>query len=514
MDLFYALDCNSTGQKIANTAEYANHLRANHLTPLSALQPTDRMASMLVVVSSLTPVRKSNNGMDYFLSLRIVDPTIYPANPTGGSNSLAITIFKPSIDEFPQINGPGDIMYLDNVHVNNFQNKITLGAKRECRWNVIKTNQSIDIMLHPIVKYIRQWWQQCGIQDISYGNVTSPVGASIIAHPLTSANQAPSPAGPTINHKYLRTVSEIRIDMYPDLLLEILSVDPPQNNIQRCLATDYTQNPNLVNDHHSTVSGRRVIACEFHEINLIPKMPIIAAGKIYRLRHVHIVRDSEWGMCVNVSRDQKFPRTLVVVEVSPYSEQLKELFQRKNASKEPAEVVVVVGQNNRNLVMGDRVDGSENFQSLARRESNAGQVVVDKEEKEARRTPVVSIAQMSVRFRIKANVIRRQPSEPWETLDTKNQQLTSKFILELSQDDGKCLAVFLANTSQMLRKMLRLPPMETSGGGFERTKIIKRIEKLYALQHVELVVASFIVPFGPGGALARCLLITDILSEF
>ncbi|KAJ1645253.1 hypothetical protein LPJ64_003153 [Coemansia asiatica] len=540
MDLFYALDCNSNNKTISGSTEFTEHLFANHLTPLSGLTPTDRLASLVVVVSSLGKVNKSFNGMDFYMSLRIVDPTICPVNPTGGQNSIAITVFKPSIEELPKIDGPGDILFLDNVQVNDFQGKITLAARRACRWNIINSSQELEPSLHPMVGYLREWWLQIKLSDptlfstssstshttndtttITTAAAAAAASSGVISNVIPSSSSFPvaslQPMVQNLSHnssatknKYLRTVSEIHPEMYPDLLLEILTMDPPQTDTHgrvlkhRCLATDYTECPTLVSDIYSNIPGRRVIALEFLEPDTMPKMPLLAVGKIYRLRHTHVVRDDEWGMCVRVSRDEKYPRTVIVVEVSPYSEDLKLHFERKAACQ-----TVDTRKNNDQRSSKAK---EKRFDMVCRESSDCQMLVVKKHED----APVMTIAQINAKYRIKASVVRRHPSEPWETLDAKkNQHLLSHFILELRQDDSKCLALFLATTNQSLHALLGLEPLETRGNsGLLRTRIIKRIENLYALQHVDLVVASFIVPVGPDGSLARCLLITDILSNF
>ncbi|KAJ1822059.1 hypothetical protein LPJ75_000564 [Coemansia sp. RSA 2598] len=521
MDLFYALDCNSDGEVISSSADFTKHLDANHLTPLSMLSPVSQQASMLVVVSTLGKVSHANNGMDYFMSFRIVDPTIYPIHPKGGQNTIAITIFRRSMAEFPTDVKPSDIMYLDNVQVNDFNGKITLSARRACRWNIIGAGQPIDSSLHPMVGYLRNWWTQCGVSDLTlsgdtgYTNKDAASTTAVVQQQQQPQQQQAVSAqslslvGPAVSkHKYLRTVSEIRPDMYPDLHLEILAVDPPQTDahgrivVQRCLATDYSQNPALASDRHQEVPGSRVIPCDFVETDEIPRMPELAVGKIYKLRHTHVVKDDDWGMCVRVTRDVKYPRTLVVVEVSPYSEDLRQFFERKEACG-----ILLAAQ--KELALASSVARPERSLELARQASSgchqppAG--------KQPNKAPIIN-----VKYRIKAGVIRRQPAEAWETLDAKNQQIASRFILELSQGDSKCLALFLARGSQKLHALLGLEPLETQQGnsGLERTRIIKRIERLFALEHIDLIVASFLVSLGSDGALARCLLITDVLSDF
>ncbi|KAJ2883538.1 hypothetical protein H4R27_002708 [Coemansia aciculifera] len=298
-----------SGVDIATPNEFTQQLQRNSIQPIRSLVP-NTLGTILCIVSNFTPAVKSS-GTDHKLVVRVADPSL-PHRET-----VTWITFR-DLHSMPSIQSPGDILYLEDVKVQEFSGKTQLLSNYGTRWEVLSIDDDVE-GLNPMLKYLRDWW----LSQQSRG---------------PSAQSVPSFVEPSenIRTKYLKKVSELDDSTrYVDLLIEVLHIRdaepaPYIRSALRCLVTDYTENHLLHDVEISTpVRGKRLLWCTINNPDDIPGMPQLQPNHYYRLRGAKVTIDRFDGLTVMVERNDKFPKTKVVNEVTGGLPELKALLERR-----------------------------------------------------------------------------------------------------------------------------------------------------------------------------------------
>ncbi|KAJ1841896.1 hypothetical protein LPJ73_005970 [Coemansia sp. RSA 2703] len=218
-------------------------------------------------------------------------------------------------------------------------------------------------------------------------------------------------------------------------------------------------------------------------------MPELSVGCSLRLRNCQMLNDPEWGVRLSISKDTKYPRSLVVKLLDPTMCGVNELLDRKNECRaEPADAASV------------SEDGDNATEEDAEDLPDATAL-----------SDVCASSKVNVRYRVRATVTKSYPSSVEESLVDDQ----CRAILELSdatdaadgRSSAKCLAFFLATTPPSLLKLLHLP-----ADCVDKQEAMQRISRILAApREVDLIVAACLVP-GPHDIPTRCLLIEKFIS--
>ncbi|KAJ2785573.1 hypothetical protein GGI15_001882 [Coemansia interrupta] len=474
-----------SADQLLDNAAYVACLAQNSLTPLNAV-PTSGIVSVLGCVLSFSePRRTSGRQQHYCMRIRLVDPTILADN-----RSITYMVFD-ALDALPQITHTGDVIWLTNVKCQPYNGYPQLLKNHSTAYRITRHDESLDDDgCHPLIRYLRAACSgRVGGQPMTPSAIASPPASSTIALPPVSSSSA-----------YYRLVADMHPGQYADVSVEVLAIQPPRtdalNNTLslRCLVTDYSENPNLPCDLFASVPGHRVIPCDFSYPDDIPKMPELSVGCALWLRNCQMLADPEWGVRLSVTKDAKYPRTLVVKPLTPDMHGVGEFIARKrdcpggeaDASDAAIDAADVVADN------GDDNDAvAEDLPAVTRL------------------SDVCASSKVNVRYRVRATVTRTYPSAANDALIGDE----CRAILELSDtpsdggDSAKCLAFFLATKPQSLFKLLHMP-----ADSVDMDEARRRIGRILATpQKVDLVVGACLVP-GPQDIPTRCLLIEKFIS--
>ncbi|KAJ2891302.1 hypothetical protein GGI21_005897, partial [Coemansia aciculifera] len=249
----------SSGAAIESTEDYRSQLGRTILSPLSDLT-VNAHPDVLFVVSSFEEA-KPTNGTDFKKAMRCTDPTLGNARET-----VTWISFLPA-HKMPLVTSIGDIVYLEQVKVQEFGGRSQLLSNYKSRWDIVPANRNVDD-LHPLVQYLREWWTRAQ-------NFESPVRAPAAVYVDSG-----------VKSQYLKQIFELSDSTrYADLLVEILHVrESDRPNARLCLVTDYSENNQLhdVVDVHTypRVTGKRLMWCTID--GDIPGMPDIVPNHFYR----------------------------------------------------------------------------------------------------------------------------------------------------------------------------------------------------------------------------------------
>ncbi|KAJ2401397.1 hypothetical protein GGI23_001422 [Coemansia sp. RSA 2559] len=268
------------------------------------------------------------------MRIRVMDPTMSPSDPP-----VALTVFKPRIEEMPSVQAAGDIVYFDRVKVTLFGGRAQLISNNMSRWDVLHTSVlgSTEQQRHPVVAYLERWWKKQSERLTGAADGRSPAKAWV----------APGPRHINGSDKYLRKVSELQGASFADMYLEVVQVGgagigasssfemqsidavhkQPTQRIQ-CLVTDYTTNPLINTDDPDAMDGRFVWLTIF-EPQTINKLPAIEPDAVYWLRNVRIEYSDTHGMSLRLMPNAMYPKTISVVRVDPEDDHVLPLLARK-----------------------------------------------------------------------------------------------------------------------------------------------------------------------------------------
>ena len=132
-------------------------------TKLADLRPHTDKVNVFGIVKSFKPPAKSR-GTDYYLSMTLADES---------SNGMQCTIFNCKKNELPQVQSTGDIVYLQNMCVNEYRGAPQL-LNRKC--STIMCFSRLVPRLGPIttlteeeykrLKYLQKWAQKPTSEDL------------------------------------------------------------------------------------------------------------------------------------------------------------------------------------------------------------------------------------------------------------------------------------------------------------------------------------------------------------
>ncbi|KAJ1717992.1 hypothetical protein LPJ61_006971, partial [Coemansia biformis] len=151
-----------SGVVIESASDYLRQLQRNMLLPLRKLQPSMLM-SAIAVVAKVGNVAKAP-GECLQLPLHVVDPTI------GRGNPVPVSIFRRSLETMPDIRGPGDILYLEAAMTNVVEGQCHIFNNFGTLWQIHHHSTPVDGR-HPILEYLRNWWQETEASDAAEGQL-------------------------------------------------------------------------------------------------------------------------------------------------------------------------------------------------------------------------------------------------------------------------------------------------------------------------------------------------------
>ncbi|KAJ2503590.1 hypothetical protein GGH96_000150 [Coemansia sp. RSA 1972] len=537
----------STGTAIHTLSDYRYHLKRNMIQPLDTIQ-ANQYTTLLFVVSKLDPVTKST-GTDYILPLWAIDPTL-------SSDPICVSIYRRSVESMPDVRGPGDIVYLEGAKTGLKGGKCCVYNHFNTRWQVLHAGEG---EAHEVLEYMRAWWKGCQASNVQQTTPvvqhnTPTVQQTTIVQQITPIAKQKSTS--RFNTAYLKQICNVSFDKFGDLLLEVLHVLPREQEsptyggmMQRCLVTDYSENPLLTNTDimDTRVAGNRVAWLTVHQIDKLNKMPTLVAGKTYWMRNVRGASSTR-GLHLVVSPHTRFPRTIMVVEVEDSHPDLAPMMERR---KRMMDSVDDLGGQNRNAMECD-VDGPVvsarvavepvAIQQRAKSPEHTTQADKSVAWTGALVTPISTICtghQLTTRFHVRAKITNIFPPTADQSIvsictscstryDSDHPNMCSgcqrpdplyreecQFMLELTDASAKCLAMCPnAETASKLAGHTLQTSMSTS----VPSSSVDALRGVWAWVHsrgqvewINVLVALVLAPGpGPDGTLVRCLMVTDI----
>ncbi|KAJ2126355.1 hypothetical protein IW147_000103 [Coemansia sp. RSA 720] len=475
------------GTAIHSLSDYRHHLKRNMIQPLDNIQP-NQITTLLFVVSKLGPVTKST-GTDYILPLWAIDPTT--------TNLIRVSIYRRSVESMPNVRSPGDIVYFE-------------GAKT-------------------------------GVKDGKFAQQITPI--------------AKQKSTSRFNTAYLKQVCDVSFDKFSDLLLEVLHVLPREQEsptyggmMQRCLVTDYSENPLLsVTDIRldTPVVGNRLAWLTVHQIDKLNKMPNLVAGKKYWMRNVRGASSTR-GLHLVVSPHTRFPRTIMVVEVEDSHPDLAPMMDRRQRMMDSVGDAGV--QNSMSNAMEHDLDVPmiESHVAVEPR-SKSPQYNADGGNDitwtSALVMPISSICtghQLTTRFHVRAKITNIFPPTADQSIvsictmcstryDSDHPHVCSgcqqhdpkyreecQFMLELTDASAKCLAMCPnAATASKLAGHTLQTCVDNASVPSSAVDALRRVwawvQSRGECEWINVLVALVLVPGpGPDGTIVRCLMVADI----
>ncbi|KAJ2720623.1 hypothetical protein GGI07_004503 [Coemansia sp. Benny D115] len=466
---------------------YAELVRSLSLTPLADLRPHTKVSLIAVVTVNIAGMLRSS-GTDPYISLRLTDPSHHPSAP------LAFMVFFKPGQQLSHTFQQGDILCFDNANTTPFNNRISLVSHGLADCHIYPAGQPVD-NAHPAVQFLRRWWT--GQQNT--GPLTS-APTSIYAHPLKISDKdnimtvAPMPAH---NTRYLKTMSQIHGNSFPDLFVELLHIELPERDPagfivkRRCYVTDYTCNPALEQPPEyamaSSLCGslRNYVAiCDIVCPQDINRLPDLTPGRFYKLRGARVDVTFSRGLVLKIEKDPRYPKTIIVLELQEGAPELDSLLQRKK------------------LLLESRAPTMQ------------PEPVTDSSV-----TPIAAILKspmINARFHVKARIVSHYPANahialtPLSTSPAAPETLC-RFMLQLMDDTRKmCLVFFHAESQAALAALLQLPT-----ASFSFKSVQSRIQSLFdRVNHeIDLTVALVTIPDPSTRRLSKCLCATEIHTK-
>ncbi|KAJ2146411.1 hypothetical protein IW142_002113 [Coemansia sp. RSA 564] len=450
----------------------------------------NQITTLLFVVSKLDPIQKTL-GTDYVLPLWAIDPT--------ASNPIRVSIYRRSVESMPDVRGPGDIVYFEGAKTGLKDGK--------CVYNNFSTR-----------------WQ--------------------VLH-----------GGQNGGHEVLD------FDKFSDLLLEVLHVLPREQEsptyggmMQRCLVTDYSENPLLTNTDimDTRVVGNRAAWLTVHQIDKLNKMPTLVAGQKYWMRNVRGASSTR-GLHLVLAPHTRFPRTIMVVEVEDSHPDLAPMMERRKRMLDS------VGEGVQNTIaMECDVDGPMVSAQVAIEPVAIEPAAIEPISKSPEHSkctdkhvawtsalvmPISTICsgyQLTTRFHVRAKISKIFPPTADQSIvsvctscstrydsDHPNVCLgcqrpdplyreECQFMLELTDASAKCLA--MSPNAETASKLAGQKLQTSVDSASVSSSAVHALRGVWAWVHargevewINLLVAPVLVPGpGPTGTLVRCLIVADI----
>ncbi|KAJ1907036.1 hypothetical protein LPJ81_001011 [Coemansia sp. IMI 209127] len=323
--------------EILTCTDYIAALHRACLHPANSLSNSAGASPLVSVVAVVVAFEKpaKSQGSDFVMRIRVMDPTMSPSDPP-----VALTVFKPRIEDMPSVQAPGDIVYFDRVKVTLFRARAQLISNNMSRWDVLSVvggaeqQQQQQQQRHPVIVYLEHWWKKQSSRLIGTGDVQSPAKTWAVPGPRPVQSEA----------KYLRKVSELQGTSFADMYLEVVqvgggppgalrgmqSIDAPLKQMERiqCLVADYSTNPLINTDDPEATNGRFVWLTIF-EPQTINKLPAIEPDAVYWLRNVRVDYSDTHGMSLRLMPNAMYPKTISVVRVDPEDDHVLPLLARK-----------------------------------------------------------------------------------------------------------------------------------------------------------------------------------------
>ncbi|KAJ2567882.1 hypothetical protein GGH12_000013 [Coemansia sp. RSA 1822] len=318
--------------------------------------------------------------------------------------------------------------------------------------------------------------------------------------------------------------------------------------MQRCLVTDYSENPLLsVTDIRldTPVVGNRLAWLTVHQIDKLNKMPNLVAGKKYWMRNVRGASSTR-GLHLVVSPHTRFPRTIMVVEVEDSHPDLAPMMDRRQRMMDSVGDAGV--QNSMSNAMEHDLDVPmiESHVAVEPR-SKSPQYNADGGNDitwtSALVMPISSICtghQLTTRFHVRAKITNIFPPTADQSIvsictmcstryDSDHPHVCSgcqqhdpkyreecQFMLELTDASAKCLAMCPnAATASKLAGHTLQTCVDNASVPSSAVDALRRVwawvQSRGECEWINVLVALVLVPGpGPDGTIVRCLMVADI----
>ncbi|KAJ2715933.1 hypothetical protein H4S00_004698 [Coemansia sp. D1744] len=319
--------------------------------------------------------------------------------------------------------------------------------------------------------------------------------------------------------------------------------------MQRCLVTDYSENPLLTNTDimNTRVVGNRAAWLTVHQIDKLNKMPTLVAGQKYWMRNVRGASSTR-GLHLVLAPHTRFPRTIMVVEVEDSHPDLAPMMERRKRMLDS------VGEGVQNTIaMECDVDGPMVSAHVAI--EPVAIEPISKSPEHSKRTdkhvawtsalvmPISTICsgyQLTTRFHVRAKISKIFPPTADQSIvsvctscstrydsDHPNVCLgcqrpdplyreECQFMLELTDASAKCLA--MSPNAETASKLAGHKLQTSVDSASVSSSAVHALRGVWAWVHargevewINLLVAPVLVPGpGPTGTLVRCLMVADI----
>ncbi|PIA18514.1 hypothetical protein COEREDRAFT_79952 [Coemansia reversa NRRL 1564] len=398
-------------------------------------------------------------------------------------------------------------------------------------------------------------------------NKTNSIMAVTPAASRAQIKYTPPPGSATsrFNSPYRRLASEMELGRHGDLIVEVLHVESPEpdNNffgdkMQRCVVTDYTENPLFSNSCHMPVDlairGQRLAWCTIHQVDRINKMPELQKHQKYWLRGARCVYTGDDSVGFAVQIHPKYMRTILVINIEDGDVALGPLdARRQEVLQTPmqAALPVPLPDQNTNYGQEEKVPYHQSEPTVvtpvSHRPCQDTRATVEPFDWEnaTKVVPISSIhssQQLNTRFHVRARITRIFPETAEQSIQTlcanckrrcDDQQSIvcvgcqhpvlkliheCNLVLELVDDSTRCLVMCpdITTASKLIGHNIQATLSDSAEA---RNAAVERIQTLWGWVEsnadktwVDLLVALVLVP-GPGqsaGALIRCLIVADV----
>ncbi|KAJ2127101.1 hypothetical protein GGF48_003402 [Coemansia sp. RSA 921] len=413
---------------------------------------------------------------------------------------------------------------------------------------------------------MRAWWkgwQASNVQQVSNVQQTTivPQTTNVQTSNVQITPIAKQKSTSRFNTAYLKQISNVSFDKFSDLLLEVLHVLPREQEsptyggmMQRCLVTDYSENPLLTNTDimDTRVVGNRAAWLTVHQIDKLNKMPTLVAGQKYWMRNVRGASSTR-GLHLVLAPHTRFPRTIMVVEVEDSHPDLAPMMERRKRMLDS------VGEGVQNTIaMECDVDGPMVSAQVAIEPVAIEPAAIEPISKSPEHSkctdkhvawtsalvmPISTICsgyQLTTRFHVRAKISKIFPPTADQSIvsvctscstrydsDHPNVCLgcqrpdplyreECQFMLELTDASAKCLA--MSPNAETASKLAGQKLQTSVDSASVSSSAVHALRGVWAWVHargevewINLLVAPVLVPGpGPTGTLVRCLIVADI----
>ncbi|ORX65730.1 hypothetical protein DL89DRAFT_295971 [Linderina pennispora] len=318
----------SAAAKITSTEEYQDALQRSFLTPLAHASPGDQ-ANIIGVVTHCTEPKETRTH-DYSVCINLVDPSL----PLAGF--LPCIAFRASLNQCRNlVCVPGDIVVFDRVKIQVFEKAHQAVGFKDKEADIVRVGMSVAKM-HPVVRYLREWWQQRPVSEILIP-AKMPLEhmegmRTEKQRPEVTSGSRPQAPKPMSGSKNLQQVHQLVPGNFSDIIVEILHVTHHDRS-WHCLVTDYSENP-LVHETKTpttpVVGGKRLVPLIINNPQYIPGLPSeLLLNAFYKFRRCHVRETDMDGLQLMMMPDAMYPDKILVRMVKEDSEDLRPLLRRR-----------------------------------------------------------------------------------------------------------------------------------------------------------------------------------------